>query len=394
MSEATVDSIIDGTASHESEVESWLRTSLPTAWLELVDSGRSPGPLELYEDFDQEQWFASLLSKRYLVAPWPTEFGGLGWDQKATLEGFEALTRYEVTLPLYVTSLLLAGSGLLEFGTEEQRAMLLPKIASGEEIWCQLFSEPEAGSDLASLRTKAIADGGRWSVSGQKVWTTWAHMAKWGILLARTGAPNSRHRGITCFILDMSAAGVDIRPLRQLTGDASFNEVFLEEVVIDDSMRLGPVDEGWTVARSVLQAERGALGQRRVGGIDVHRLIDRHRGTAGPVVRQRLADAYTRDRILRMMAWRGFGGGGQAQVVKLLRAEANMDLQTLAVDLEGLAVIAFDDDDASEIRYGFLRSRANSIGGGTSEILRNMIGERLLGLPRDPKPLADVRKDS
>jgi len=369
------------------EVEHWLRASLPKQWLEFVEQGRSPGSPDLYDEFDEVAWLKSLFSTRYLMAAWPVEFGGLGWDGPKALEGLDALARYEVPLPLYVTSLLLAGSGLLEYGSDEQRSRFLPKISSAEEIWCQLFSEPEAGSDLASLRTLAVADGDRWIVSGQKVWTTWAHMATWGILLARTASPESRHSGITCFILDMGAPGVDIRPLRQLTGDASFNEVFLNEVIIDDGMRLGPLNGGWSVARAVLQAERGELGQRRVGGIDVHRLIDRNRGIPDMIARQRLAHAYARDRILRIMSWRGYGTGGGALVVKLSRAEANMDLQTLACDLEGIGTVASDDSDTvrSEIRYGFLRSRANSIGGGTSEIMRNLIGERLLDLPREPK---------
>jgi alkylation response protein AidB-like acyl-CoA dehydrogenase len=184
----------------------------------------------------------------------------------------------------------------------------------------------------------------------------------------------------------MKAEGVDVRPLRQLTGDASFNEVFLNGVVIDDSMRLGDLHDGWAVALSLLEAERGELGQRRVGGIDIHRLIDRHRGTSDAVVRQQLAGAYTQERIVRWMAWRGYGTGSEAQVVKLLRAESNMDLQTLAFDLEGTGATASNGADAAELQHGFLRSRANSIGGGTSEIMRNVIGERLLVLPREPRP--------
>ena len=374
-------------AESRHEVEGWLRESLPDRWVDLVDEGRSPGSTGRYDDFDEEAWLAELFRRRYLMAAWPTAYGGLGWSREVALAGYQHLARYETPLPLYVTSQLLAGSGLLEFGTDQQRERFLPRIVTFEEIWCQLFSEPEAGSDLAALRTRAVADGDTWIVSGQKVWTTWAHFARWGLLLARTGAPASLHGGITCFILDMSAAGVDVRPLRQLTGDASFNEVFMDGVAVDDTMRLGPVDGGWAVARSVLQAERGELGQRRVGGIDVHRLIERHRGSSDPILRQRLAAHYTHERVLRWMAWRGYGTGSEAQVVKLMRAESNMDLQELAFGLEGPAAMTGGGSDPglAEIAYGFLRSRANSIAGGTSEIMRNLIGEQLLGLPREPR---------
>ena len=370
------------------EVEGWLRASLPAQWVGCVDAGRSPGSASRYPDFDEETWLADLFARRYLMASWPVEYGGLGWSREMALAAFEALSRYEVPLPLWVTSLMLAGHGLLQYGTAEQRSRFLPQMASASEIWCQLFSEPEAGSDLASLRTRAQRDGDGWIVTGQKVWATWAHFARWGLLLARTGDNVSRHWGITCFVVDMGSPGIEVRPLRQLTGDASFNEVFMDQVPVNDSMRLGPVNEGWSVARSVLQAERGELGQRRVGGADIHRLIDRHRGAADPEARQRLASRYAQERILGWMAWRGYGRGPEAQAVKLLRAESNMALQSLAVSLEGPGAAAHDeaDTETAEIVYGFLRSRANSIGGGTSEIMRNVIGEQLLGLPREPRP--------
>ena len=169
------------------EVEEWLRASLPDAWVACVDSGRSPGSASRYRDFDEEAWLAEMFDRRYLMASWPVEYGGLGWSRETALAAFEALSRYEAPLPLYVTSLLLAGHGLLQHGTAEQRHRFLPKIAAASEIWCQLFSEPEAGSDLASLRTRAERHAGGWVVTGQKVWSTWAHFARWGLLLARTG---------------------------------------------------------------------------------------------------------------------------------------------------------------------------------------------------------------
>ena len=197
---------------------------LPAQWVDCVDAGRSPGSASRYPDFDEEAFQTDLFARRYLMAAWPTEFGGLAWDREMALAAFEALSRYEVPLPLWVTSLLLAGHGLLQYGTAEQRRRFLPQMASASEIWCQLFSEPEAGSDLASLRARAERDGDGWIVTGQKVWSTWAHFARWGLLLARTGDTASRHRGITCFVVDMGSPGIEVRPLRQLTGDASFTK--------------------------------------------------------------------------------------------------------------------------------------------------------------------------
>ena len=368
------------------ELEVWLRETLPADWVDLVDNGRPPGSLSLYPDFDVDEWLDQLFGRRYLMSAWPAEYGGLSARPEATAAMYEELGRYDVPLPLWVSPLLMCGGALLQCGTEDQRAEFLPNMASGKELWCQLFSEPNAGSDLASLRTTATKDDGTWVMEGQKVWTTFAHRASWGMLLARSDRSVPHQKGITAFVVDMASPGVDVRPLRQITGDASFNEVFLDGVVVPDSRRIGPVHNGWEVTRSMLEHERGILSLQRVGGIDIFRLLDRHRGCANAITRQQLVQAYTKFRLTRMAAWRGYGEGVEAQVTKLLQTESNRSMQELALTAEGMRGVAFEtgDADRAEIAYGFLRSRANTIAGGTSEVMRNIIGERLLGLPREP----------
>jgi alkylation response protein AidB-like acyl-CoA dehydrogenase len=367
------------------EVREWLVKSLPPKWMDSVESGRAPGSFSAYPDFELEDWIEQLFGRRFLMAAWPESFGGLALPADEVTAIYEEFSRCEAPLPLWVSPLLMCGNAILESGTDEQKARFLPDMASGQELWCQLFSEPEAGSDLASLRTRATQDGDHWVIEGQKVWTTFAHVARWGMLLARTDPTVAKHRGITAFIVDMQTPGVDVRPLRQITGDASFNEVFMDGVVVPDVQRIGLAHRGWGVTVAMLQHERGILSSQRVGGIDIFRLLDRHRGRADPVTRQRLASAYVRFQVTRMMQWRGYGEGVEAQVTKVLQTESNRDLQGLALDLEGMAGVAIgpDDPDRQEISYGFLRSRANTIAGGTSEVMRNVIGERLLGLPRE-----------
>jgi alkylation response protein AidB-like acyl-CoA dehydrogenase len=310
----------------------------------------------------------------------------------------------------------------MAWGSEEQKQRLLRPLATNEEIWCQLFSEPGAGSDVAGLATRAVRDGDEWVVSGQKVWTTLAHLAKWGMLLARTDPSIPKHRGLTYFVVDMQAPGVTVRPLVQITGDAEFNEVFFDEVRIPDSMRLGPEGDGWRVGITTLMNERvslsgaGSVGGEAVGGSPVTQLLDRHRGTSDPLDRQRLAQAYIENRLIRLNNQRagdkrksGAEAGPEGSITKLMQAEFNQRLQKLAVDLEGVWAVAWEGDglaghestdrlgwvgnerdDHAAIARGFLRSQANTIEGGTSDIMRNILGERVLGLPKEPDVSRDV----
>src|SRR5438552_1028490 len=282
----------------------------------------------------------------------------------------------------------MAGPTIMHWGTEEQKARYLPPMAQDREIWCQLFSEPGAGSDVAGLATRAVRDGDEWVVNGQKVWTTLAHVAAFGLLVARTDPDQPKHKGLTYFVVDMKAPGVDVRPLKQITGDAEFNEVFFTDVRIPDSMRLGPEGEGWGVATTTLMNERAALSgagsvsEENVGGGPIDGIVAaaQANGTArDATVRQRLAQAIIEGRVIKMTNLRaiaarkaGHQPGPEGSITKLFQAEYNRRLQNLAVDLLGTAGMAWspkDEATGAAIR-GFLRSRANTIEGGTSEIMR------------------------
>jgi len=304
----------------------------------------------------------------------------------------------------------LAAPTIKEWGTEEQQARFLPGINEGRSRWCQLFSEPGAGSDLAGLATRAIRDGDTWVVNGQKVWTSLADRSDYGLLLARTDPDAPKHRGITYFIVDLRSDGVDVRPLRQMTGEVRFNEVFLSDVVVPDDMRLGPVNDGWSVSLSTLASERDKLSSRRRDDSgQTLALIATARANgawADPVWRDRLMDVYARERALEMTNQRaaarrdaGEPAGPEGSVGKLLRSELSQRIARLAVDLRGAAGIAAPDGNATTaaVEREFLYSPAHTIAGGTSQIQRNIIGERVLGLPREPGtdkdlPWKDIRR--
>ncbi|MET8010372.1 acyl-CoA dehydrogenase family protein [Streptomyces sp. NPDC005271] len=305
----------------------------------------------------------------------------------------------------------MAAPTILGFGTDEQRQRLLRPLWTGEEVWCQLFSEPGAGSDLAALATRAVRDGDDWVVDGQKVWTSSAHIARWAILIARTDPDLPKHRGITYFICDMTDPGVEVRPLRQITGEAEFNEVFLTGVRIPDSRRLGEIGEGWRVAQTTLMNERVAIGGGRIpregGMIGVVAGTWRER----PELRthdlhQRLlrlwVDAETArlagERLRQQLALGQPGPEGSA--MKLAFARLNQQLSALEVELLGDEGLLYDDWTlrrpelvdfiGRDAAYRYLRSKGNSIEGGTSEVLLNIIAERVLGLPPEPRTDKDV----
>ncbi|MVO84880.1 acyl-CoA dehydrogenase [Streptomyces sp. p1417] len=305
----------------------------------------------------------------------------------------------------------MAAPTVLAFGTDEQKRRLLRPLWIGEEVWCQLFSEPGAGSDLAALSTRAVRDGDDWVVDGQKVWTSSAHTARWGILIARTDPEVPKHRGITYFVCDMTAPGVEVRPLRQITGEAEFNEVFLTGVRIPDTRRLGGVGDGWKVAQTTLMNERVAIGGMRV---------PREGGMIAPVARawrerpdlrthdlhQRLltlwveaeAARLTGERLRQQLAAGEPGPEGSG--MKLGFARLNQEISGLEVELLGEEGLLYDDwtmrrpdlvdFTGREAGYRYLRAKGNSIEGGTSEVLLNIVAERVLGLPQEPRTDKDV----
>lgn len=289
--------------------------------------------------------------------------------------------------------------------TDDVRRKLLRPLATTEDIWCQLFSEPGAGSDLAGLATSAVRDNDDWVVNGQKVWTSLAHRARWGLLLARTDPNVAKHRGLTYFVLDMHADGVETRPLRQLTGHAEFNEVYITDARIPDAHRLGGVGEGWRVAMTTLMNERSALGasgsRRGAGTIsDAVALWASRPDLHTPVLRDRLTTLWLRAEAQRLTSERSRatatvgGPGPEGSIGKLVGAELNQHIYEFCMDLLGPEGILYDgyemhgrDADAGDwrgsIQQRFLRSRANTIEGGTSEVMRNILAERVLGLPGD-----------
>jgi alkylation response protein AidB-like acyl-CoA dehydrogenase len=290
--------------------------------------------------------------------------------------------------------------------TEEVKQKLLRPLATTEDIWCQLFSEPGAGSDLAGLATSAIRDGDDWVINGQKVWTSLAHRARWGLLLARTDPDVPKHKGLTYFVLDMHSPGVETRPLRQLTGQAEFNEVYMTDARIPDSLRLGAVGNGWGVAMTTLMNERSALGgsgsRRGAGTIaDATALWASRPDLHTPVLRDRLTQLWLRAEAQRLTSERSRaaatvgGPGPEASVGKLVGAELNQYIYEWCMDLLGAEGVLYhgysqgDDDNANgaewrgPVQQRFLRSRANTIEGGTSDVMRNILGERVLGLPGD-----------
>ena len=339
----------------------------------------------------------------------PEGRGGLGLSPKLQGRIDSALHAAGVPGPdvRHFFGLALAGPTIVSHGTDEYIEAMLRPTFTGEEVWCQLFSEPGAGSDLAGLACKAVRDGDEWVITGQKVWNTLAHIADRGMLVARTDPNVPKHRGLTYFGLDMHAEGVEVRPLRQITGEAEFNEVYLSEVRVPDSDRIGDVGQGWAVSMTTLMNERTTIGgsggsapQRGSGTIaEAVRIWNQPETHRSAAAKDRLMRQWIRSEALRLTNLRASQNrkagnpGPEGSIAKLMFAEVNKDVYELCIDLLGAG--ALDGYDYEMVRAGdlglvgppgsarkmFLRSRANSIEGGTSEIQRNILGERVLGLP-------------
>ncbi len=342
----------------------------------------------------------------------PEGEGGLGLSPKLQKVVNERLGRDGAPMP-YGRNPIGHGMGaptVVSHGSDQQKARYLRPLFTGEEIWCQMFSEPGAGSDVASLSTTAVRDGDEWIVNGQKVWTTLAHLARWGMLIARTDPDQPKHRGMTYFVVDMHAPGVEVRPLRQMTGEAEFNEVFFSDLRVPDAERLGDVGDGWRVALTTLMNERvaigGAIQPARGSGIIREALrawhaTDRH----DPVVRDRLSDLWIRAEVLRLTNIRASQlrskgtPGPEGSVGKIMSAELNKKVMELSVDMLGAEGMLYTSYEmvrpASALSWdcpqkAFLRMRANSIEGGTTEVMKNILGERVLGLPGDVRVDKDL----
>jgi alkylation response protein AidB-like acyl-CoA dehydrogenase len=359
------------------------------AWLADNHPGPEPEGEEAKFEFRRE-WQHKLHQAGWAGISWPKDYGGRGATLIEQAIFSEEMARAKTSPPANVLGLVMGGPVVIAHGSEEQKERFLEPILSAEEIWCQGFSEPESGSDLASLKTRAVRENGGWKVTGQKVWTTYAHEAKWCMLLARSDPDAPKHKGLTYFICDMEQEQVEVRPLRQITGEAEFNEIFLEDAYVPDENLVGGEGNGWSVAITTLMHERAGLGA--ASAIAVRRDLDEliavinERGLGDdPVIRQRIAELKMGVEALRLGALRALTQqmkvgipGPEGSLSKWEWATVNQGLTELAIDVLGPEAMRPDSDWA----YRFLRSRANSIEGGTTEVMKNIIAERVLGLPR------------
>jgi alkylation response protein AidB-like acyl-CoA dehydrogenase len=359
------------------------------AWLGDNHPGREPEGDEAAFQFRRD-WQKALYEAGWAGVAWPREYGGRGATLVEQAIFNEEMVRAQAPQLANVLGLAMGGPTVIAHGTEDQKQRFLTPILSAEEIWCQGFSEPESGSDLASLKTKAVRDGGEWVVTGQKVWTTFAHHAKWCMLVARTDPDAPKHKGITYFLMDMEQDAVQVRPLRQITGESEFNELFLEEARIPDENIVGGEGNGWNVAITTLMHERATLAFGLQVGVkislgELFRLA-RERGAVGDeITRQRLAQLYIESEVLRLNAYRGLTAtmkygvpGPEGSVGKWHWSEVNQSLTEVSMDILGPDAQLRNEPWT----YRFLRARANSIEGGTTEILKNIVAERVMGLPR------------
>src|ERR1700760_732237 len=373
-----------------SEQETAFRDEL-RGW--LAENKPGPAPSEGDDDTHyayRRDWQRKLYDAGWAAPAWPAEYGGRGASLTESAIYFEELGRARVPMAANVLGLLLGGPTLMVWGTDEQKERYLSPILSGEEIWCQGFSEPDAGSDLASLKTRAVKDGDEWVVTGQKVWTSAAQYSKWCMLVARTDQEAPKHKGLTYFLMDMEQEAVTVRPLRQITGESEFNELFIDGARIPEENVLGGEGNGWKVALTTLMNERAGLAFFLQ--VRLRQLLDRliaeaaQRGQLDdPVIADRLGELHLKSEILRLTAYRGLTAiekygqpGPEGSLTKWMWSETNQQLTQLAADLLGPAALTA----GSRWAYELLRARGNSIEGGTTEVLKNIVAERVLGLPK------------
>ena len=372
------------------EVRAWLADHLVGEFAQLKGLG---GPGREYQAFEQRRAWNQLLAAAGLTClGWPEEHGGRGLSVAHRVAFYEEYARADAPDKVNHFGEELLGPTLLAFGTPAQQARFLPRILDVSELWCQGYSEPGAGSDLANVSTTAVLDGDEWVINGQKIWTSLAHVAQWCFVVARTEKGSKRHAGLSYLLVPLDQPGVDVRPINQLTGDSEFNEVFFDDARTSADLVVGQPGDGWRVAMGTLTFERGVstLGQqiryaRELSGIA--ELAQRNGAADDPLIRERLARAWVGLRAMRSyaLATMDVEHVGQDNVSKLLWANWHRDLGELAMDVMGKAGLVAPDGDFDEWQRLFLFSRADTIYGGSNEIQRNIIAERVLGLPREVK---------
>ncbi len=397
-------------------VVTWIAENVPASWREAAEAGGPAAVRQVRTPAEYRAWYPVYGRSGLVAAGWEVRHGGLAWPRETAVAVEQLTGRYHLPR-LNPLGLNLAAPALFAYGSEEQRLRFLPPIVRAEELWCQLFSEPGAGSDLASLSTSATRSGDGWIINGQKIWTTWADQASFAVLLARTDPDQPKHQGISYFLIDMHQPGVTIRPLRHIGGETEFFQVFLDGARVPDTQRVGAEGNGWKVAQATLSGERQMVSGANSGGVDrIGGASTRHlirlageisaRGLPGGWddlrVRDRLVRLYCEERVrawtnqrVRARVAAGRSPGPESSIGKVHAGELNQRVQAAAADLLGAAGVAWpgdadDPDDyprsmPAEVR-GMLRSRANTIEGGTSEVNRNVLAERVLGLAKEPDP--------
>jgi alkylation response protein AidB-like acyl-CoA dehydrogenase len=370
-------------AAFRAELRAWIDANLPEE-----RRGWRGGEQRFGDEFGRE-WSRKLYEAGYAGLTWPKEYGGAGAPYSFQAIFYEEMARAQAPAHVGVIGLGMAGPTIMAHGSDEQKRAHLAKILSAEEIWCQGFSEPDAGSDLAAARTRAVRKGDAYIVNGQKVWSSFAHIADFCILVTLSDPDAPRYKGLTYLIVDMHAPGVEVRPLRQITGEAEFNEIFFTDVEVPVTNRLGDEGDGWQVAMTTLLHERGTLGFALTAALDVGvgRLIEtaRDRVNGDTAARERIAAEWIEMQALRYTNYRSLGTyqrtgipGPEGSAIKLRWSEQNQRLTKLGRELLGADGIV----DDGWWHYQQLRSRGNTIEAGSSEVLRNIVAERVLGLPR------------
>jgi alkylation response protein AidB-like acyl-CoA dehydrogenase len=383
------------------EVRRFLETHLVGEFAELKGRGGSGDETFAFET--RVRWEKVLAEAGWTCLGWPTEYGGRGASMTEQVIFYEEFARAEAPGRVSILGEGLIGPTLIHYGSDAQKARFLPAIRSGTELWCQGYSEPDAGSDLANVKTKAVLDGDEWLVTGQKVWTSLAHQADWCFVVCRTDPGAARHKGLSYLLVPMDQPGVEIRPIRQLTRTSEFNEVFFTEARTHRDNVVGAVGDGWRVALATLAFERGAalLGHQLSFGRELQHLIavaQRSGRAADPVLRQQLARAHGELQIMRYNTLRSLSGVDgpvappEASIAKLYWGSWHRRLGELALSVLGPAATVLDGGvdqyELNGFQRTFLNSRAETIYGGSNQIQRNIIGERVLGLPPEPKGTA------
>ena len=345
------------------------------------------------------EWQKKKYDAGWAMIHWPKEFGGISATPIERIIWAQEESKFNVPKGVYEIGLGMAGPVMMEYATDEQKERYLPPMAEGKEIWCQLFSEPSAGSDVAGLRSKAVQDGENWIVNGQKVWTSGAHFSDFGILVVRHDPSLEKHKGLTFFFVDMKSPGIEVKPIKQLTGGSSFNEVYFNDVVIPDSQRLGEIGDGWKVAITTLMNERLAVGD--ADGVDANEAFelakkhdkDGEQLIDNNAVRESIADWYCeasglKNTKLRTMSAlsRGDTPGPEASITKIVSANKLQAIGNFGMDSSDMSGMLMDEEsDFIKFQMAWMGAAGLRIAGGTDEILKNMIAERVLGLPQEAR---------